>query len=1248
MIIASMHTSIYVRLFLPFILIFLLFNILGCEKDSNSVEPDQTELPDSPSDSTETLAVSGTISMKDFGEGSLNILSLRDPDNTGTIDSIGNFKTIVSRNGCQLLFVTDDAGELRGLAISILKYEEDGIDNLEINAESSLLGVLMLSPGIISVSRDAVRSRIAEFRTISRYQETLDIFKQRLPKEKLTDILSDESIKTSLREITDAWFENFSEYDQITPGKMHSRVKGGSFLNLTFPEKVEGAIEVELSNRNWRHVKLLSRALNRDGVLVNNGVVVEARDVKGGISGTWGTFLTGTLGSPTKFKFNQHFGPIGNCENSDNFVAKREYWIIGPGAAQVDLQLEIPGDIYSEATIYWQEANGTALDYVIFPFINMVIGVRDLKNYFKSEEATLLYKDLSTKYGQAKQVKNFIDVLEKDGIDKAKAIEAALADLAVFMVGVMINEAASSSDPAFRAIGKFLGAIATSLNLLMDGLNLAVVTNHLMVNPRIIKHEMETDGIIEEVTVTSQNDEESFVVQRGKEIAIEASAFGAENEIAIDPNKWTWDLEINELVKLNNTLFDKRISLTGLKGGKLPIGVKENVWCNETSFELEVLGVENLVTEPDGILNIAYEGEVDILVKAFDKNGEKLDLDGSNFVWSVGDRSIAYAVFDLVNFNTIKGVDVGSTKLTVTEKVSGKKTLEVVLNVVGIDRIVATPDVNVSIISGQTASFLVTAYDQFDNALTIKPEMFEWILSDNSVIEASNQYGNTVTVTGLSEGNAIVIAKERYTDKLSNPISIKVTGINHVIVTPSQDQDISIGGTAVFTATAYDQSNQVIDIDPEMFKWFISEGGIISIDKQFGNPVTITSNSEGNAAIVAQEKYSDKMSNSVRLKVVGIDRLELLPMQDRQMVVGETLTFNVVAYDLFDQVVDLNGDSYEWSASNSQVVSIGSGAGTAAVITADSEGLAQLSVREISSDVGSNSINIEVKAVDRVTILPPGDIELGKGDSFGFTAAAYDKEGNVLEVDGSNFAWSNSNPQVIELSNASGNSVSVTGLDGGTAQITVQENFSEIKSDPVNITVNGIGSIDIIPDEPVNLFVGKSKSLSLRVYDYDGVELNPEEYAFEWVINDSHVASLNPDFGSSTEITGSNAGFTYLYVLETTSGVSSDYIDIQINDVGGSWDWYENESQLNCTLYINSNNKQMQWVFPVVIHTGSFTLDGDLIEFNKTQVYASGTRTQQCTGYISEDGNTIIGTFTVTDTNGPDIDDPIPFKAVRQ
>jgi hypothetical protein len=88
-----------------------------------------------------SISQSGTLSLPGLSGTSIFVAS---PFQAATaVTSSGSFSTTVSTHKAHLVFATDSAGQLRGLAVSIPGK------TLDIGAESSLIGLLFLTPGIL-------------------------------------------------------------------------------------------------------------------------------------------------------------------------------------------------------------------------------------------------------------------------------------------------------------------------------------------------------------------------------------------------------------------------------------------------------------------------------------------------------------------------------------------------------------------------------------------------------------------------------------------------------------------------------------------------------------------------------------------------------------------------------------------------------------------------------------------------------------------------------------------------------------------------------------------------------------------------------------------------------------------------------------------------------------------------------------------------------------------------------------------
>jgi hypothetical protein len=198
--------------------------------------------------------------------------------------------------------------------------------------------------------------------------------------------------------------------------------------------------------------------------------------------------------------------------------------------------------------------------------------------------------------------------------------------------------------------------------------------------------------------------------------------------------------------------------------------------------------VDHIIVAPDPMVIMAGDPMPPFIVIAYDIYGNVI-TGGVNYTWTSNVWN------ETGNFILPPGED-GWLNIT-----SGNCSYNVTVFVIygPIDHIIVTPN-PVTLPVGGSLQFMATAFDVFNNVI---PDVsFIWT-TDVGTVNSTGFFiaqpapgtGNVTATNGSVSGSATVL--------------IPFPGLPHIVVTPDP-VTVSVGGTQQFTATAYDQFNNVI------------------------------------------------------------------------------------------------------------------------------------------------------------------------------------------------------------------------------------------------------------------------------------------------------------------------------------------------------------------------------------------------------------------------------------------------------
>jgi formylglycine-generating enzyme required for sulfatase activity len=344
-----------IRYSLAWILVFLIAAepaIWGCSPTSS---PSDTE------EIVQTVNTEGSVDESVIGGVHLQVISAW--DDPQTIDEDSGFNITVSAEGVQLLMVQDESSEMRALALSVPGQRSGEFEDLVLDVESTLLSLLMMTPGILTVDPEGARQRRSELEALPEYQSALVLLEEQLPSHSLPELLEMSPVNDALETCVMAWASRHA--GGANPrGLLHRDSGFSAFIqDYTDPSNTE----VRLVNQAWRFLNVYRRDLSVQGQELG---VVEVADgvysMGGATTASWGSLFMETAGSPSV-----EIDEVDFSEVSD--ISRSEYWATGlgwgpegstlPGSADGDC------DDAKILTLTW---------YLAFPLIDLILGAGHL------------------------------------------------------------------------------------------------------------------------------------------------------------------------------------------------------------------------------------------------------------------------------------------------------------------------------------------------------------------------------------------------------------------------------------------------------------------------------------------------------------------------------------------------------------------------------------------------------------------------------------------------------------------------------------------------------------------------------------------------------------------------------------------------------------------------------------------------------------------------------------------------------
>ena len=387
---------------------------------------------------------------------------------------------------------------------------------------------------------------------------------------------------------------------------------------------------------------------------------------------------------------------------------------------------------------------------------------------------------------------------------------------------------------------------------------------------------------------------------------------------------------------------------------------------------------------------------------------------------------------------------------------------------------------------GETQRFTATA--RTSDGSSVSGTTISWTSSNTAVVSISNQ--GLATAVGIGT----VIIRAVADGVTSSPVMITVTAppIASVTVNPSSPQQLMVGSTRMFAATARTADGSTRD-DVEV-SWTSSNTAVVSID-DFGLATAV---GVGTTMIRA-------VSGGVTSAPVMITVVEPPPVVASIVVSPSTMTMEVGGTFQFEATA-LTADGmaipevqFTWMSDDDGIATVDA----TGLVTAVAAGTAMITasannVTSMPATVTIEELPPEVTSV--VVDLPTLMLEVG--DTRQLTAVARTSEGMI--VGGVDIEWSSDNMEVASVDQSG----LVTAVGAGMANITAMT--EGVTSAPVMITVVEpppvVASIVVSPST-MTMEVGGTFQFEATALTADGMTI--PEVQFTWMSDDDGIATVD-------------------------------------------------------------------------------------------------------------------------------------------
>lgn len=392
-----------------------------------------------PDESGSPRSFNGTVNLRQVGGSGLKVSNSL--VHGQFIGSDGSFSAALPV-GAQWLAVTDDAGRLRASAITP-GAKAGSPPNLSIDAQSTALAVLMLTPGIAASDPELFRARKSYF-------EGLDSF--RILEGRLADVLPSRSVHEALdlpeiAEALEACVAAFCVRFLDSPGRGIGADGAESDIELSVTQPESARTEIEVRNRAWRYVRVGRHTSDA----ANATVSVKDFGVMGGaVPLSLGSVFTLTATQPEIWKDVE-------CDYSS--YSRADYAFQGLGLS-ADRREPLPVGV---AQGYADAALKSVIMYVVFPLIDILVGIAGALNKVKAF-VEIIWASVTGGVSVG-------DLLDAGSEGNWRRFASAIIDLAVAVISIALTtgvlvSAGILSAPKAAALGVALGIVAVGFGVL--------------------------------------------------------------------------------------------------------------------------------------------------------------------------------------------------------------------------------------------------------------------------------------------------------------------------------------------------------------------------------------------------------------------------------------------------------------------------------------------------------------------------------------------------------------------------------------------------------------------------------------------------------------------------------------------------------------------------------------------------------------------------------------------------------------
>jgi len=390
------------KLLIIILYLTFIFCLIGCSDEDNQEKQSNTNV--------RTISVVGTVNGQEIGGKSFKVLSSWNTD--VDVSEKNSFNVNISNYSSEILMLIDENEALRALTISIPNENY----RLRFDAEATAFSLLMMTPGILSLTPEESLNRLNELHQTNEFLIFVNYLRNNLLNQSLSEIISNTEYSNLLDLCIKEWK---SKNNYTTNSKIANNLQ--KFSANIIDDHQRSHVKVALKNQSWRFGNVYRKVIKSDNETYQyESFYSDGSSFPGAVPISWSCYFAENCGGPTvEFDYIDF-----SCATK---IQKVEYIISGWGANQGET---LPTSLQEIDQIAIPERTFMSIFvYITLPLIDLFIGnvhthseiVETGKHFYEMiqteqefQEAVSLFENASNQEQKIKAITNIVRVVAID------------------------------------------------------------------------------------------------------------------------------------------------------------------------------------------------------------------------------------------------------------------------------------------------------------------------------------------------------------------------------------------------------------------------------------------------------------------------------------------------------------------------------------------------------------------------------------------------------------------------------------------------------------------------------------------------------------------------------------------------------------------------------------------------------------------------------------------------------------------